>query len=441
MCPLVKKTSSMNFQTCLLLSVATLTFSMQQSYADSTSPTASTPSTALTRFDQRAKAGERLNVVFFGASLTWGSNASDPQRTSYRAAVARRFEAKYPKAHFRFIDAAIGGTGSQLGVFRLQRDVLNYHPDLVFLDFSANDDISTNDVETLSSYESLVRRVVGDAKCPLIQVIFPFRWNIGEGEMAKMKRRDAHLAISRAYGTPVGDAIALINERVQSGTAKLDVLWPLDPVHPGDEGYDVFASAAWDAYQGGVARKLVPHVPPKMLYNPTYLTWSRTRVSSLGTLPAGWRVGIPNRTSAYFDFLMSRWLDDEVIASNRRAVTEVGKTQSVPQTVERLKVRFRGTMVMLLGETSLQTGKYRAYLDGKLVQRTQDRKTLTEYDPGAFGKAINGNGHHVQVIATGLNPSVDHTLEIEPLFDESKEQELRIESICVAGGAATVFKP
>jgi hypothetical protein len=32
------------------------------------------------RFDRRANAGERLNVVFFGCSLTWGANATDPQK-------------------------------------------------------------------------------------------------------------------------------------------------------------------------------------------------------------------------------------------------------------------------------------------------------------------------------------------------------------------------
>lgn len=37
------------------------------------------------------------------------------------------------------MDAAIGGTGSQLGAFRLKRDVSRFHPDLVFLDFTVND--------------------------------------------------------------------------------------------------------------------------------------------------------------------------------------------------------------------------------------------------------------------------------------------------------------
>ncbi len=59
-----------------------------------------------------------------------------------------RFEQEYPAAHFRFRDAAIGGTGSQLGVFRLDRDVLAHNPDLVFVDFTANDDINSADPET-----------------------------------------------------------------------------------------------------------------------------------------------------------------------------------------------------------------------------------------------------------------------------------------------------
>ena len=57
---------------------------------------AATPSFA--DFDRRANAGERLNVVFFGASLTWGANASDPNFTSYRGVMARKFEAAYPNA-------------------------------------------------------------------------------------------------------------------------------------------------------------------------------------------------------------------------------------------------------------------------------------------------------------------------------------------------------
>src|SRR3954462_7701951 len=86
-------------------------------------------------FARKAEAGTPLNVVFFGGSLTWGANAGDPQRTSWRALMSDYLRQKFPRAPFTFHDAAIGGTGSKLGMFRLERDVLAHQPDLVFYEF------------------------------------------------------------------------------------------------------------------------------------------------------------------------------------------------------------------------------------------------------------------------------------------------------------------
>jgi len=55
--------------------------------------------------------------------MTWEANASNPQLTSYRALVSQKLESHFPKALFRFSDAAIGATGSKLGVFCLQVQV------------------------------------------------------------------------------------------------------------------------------------------------------------------------------------------------------------------------------------------------------------------------------------------------------------------------------
>jgi len=44
----------------------------------------------------------------------------------------------------------------------------------------------------------------------------------------------------------------------------------------------------------------------------------------------------------------------------------------------------------------------------------------------------------VIVAAIGLDPAVPHVVEIVPVFAEDKDQEVRLESICVAGGVATV---
>ncbi|MEO8353653.1 MAG: SGNH/GDSL hydrolase family protein [Chthoniobacteraceae bacterium] len=370
-------------------------------------------------------------MVFFGASLTWGANASDPQITSYRGLIAQRLEAAYPKARFKFWDAAIGGTSSQLGVFRLERDVLRRRPDLVFLDFTANDGITDPNQETLASYESLVRRIVLDAHAPVVQVVFPFMWDVQRGNTDGFTRQAAHHAISKAYGTAIGDAVTLAQQRVKSGDTTLQKLWPFDGVHPGDAGYVVFADAAWKAFQDAIKAKQVCAVPPETLYPDTYMKNARVRISSLGALPEGWRVGVPNPVSAYFDMLMSRWLDDEVFATVKKGE---------PAAVAPLKVKFSGSMVMLFGESTVKSVKYRALIDGKLVEHksSDGKQTLTEFDGGLLANMLKGNCHHAQLIAEGLDPATEHTLEIQPVFSGEGEQELRLESICVAGGEARV---
>ena len=97
-------------------------------------------------------------------------------------------------------------------------------------------------------------------------------------------------------------------------------------------------------------------------------------------------------------------------------------------------------MVMLFGESTPTSARFRAVLDGKVVEHKSADKTQTlrEFDAAGFARLINGKAYLVQVLAEGLDADVEHTLEIQPLFADGAEQELRIESICVAGGKATV---
>ena len=163
--------------------------------------------------------------------------------------------------------------------------------------------------------------------------------------------------------------------------------------------------------------------PDRMLFGEACLHSVRMPLRKLGPLPAGWRQGKPNVNAAYFDFLMSRWLDSVDIAS--RPAAESGK--DLPPAPQRLRARFRGNMVMLFGEATPMSGEYRVWIDGRAVKyRPPDAKKPSElFDPGRFARQIGGNGHHAQVIATGLDASADHILEIEPVLDAG--QELRLE--------------
>ena len=363
-------------------------------------------------FDQRAQNGESLNVVFLGGSLTWGAQATDPLQTSYRALVSRRLEERHPAARFRFWDAAIGGTGSQLAAFRLERDVLARKPDLVFLDFTVNDDpFAVPQADRLASYESLVRRLVAGG-VPVLQMILPVKSDV----QSKPRPRplDAeHKAIARAYGLPTADAVALAQAKVAAGETTPDLLWdlPEDATHPGDAGYALYAEAAWETYKHAVAEKIVCRAPEKMLHADTYMSVNRARVSGLGAPPAGWHVGKPHRNAVAFDFVMSRWADDMTIAQGPQAAP--------------LRLKIRGVNVLLFGDGTPRSGRYEVRVNG-------GQPTL--YDMGVNAK--NGNFRHVQFIARNLAPDTEHLVEITPLLTDG--QELQLESVCVAGAPATV---
>lgn len=368
-------------------------------------------------FDQRARKGESLNVAFFGGSLTWGAQATDPQLTSYRALISQRLKQFYPKAHFEFKDAAIGGTGSQLGAFRLERDVLAHKPDLVFLDFTINDDAySKPDVDRLASYESLVRRMVL-AGVPVVQVILPSKKDVLPNPPERSL--DAkHKEIGKAYGLAIADAVALVKARVSDGKVTPDQLWDVasDGTHPGDAGYVLYAEAAWAGLQQGISQKQVCFVPKAMLNADTYMSVNRFQLANLSRLPRGWQVGKPSRSAIAFDFTPSRWMDAIVIASRSK--------MDAPAPAP-LVLLVQGKNILFFGEATMQSGKYHVVIDGKEV-KVQDLGKMSPH----------GTWRYVEMIAQNLDDQASHRVEIIP--DLAPGQELRLESLCVAGAPARI---
>jgi lysophospholipase L1-like esterase len=75
--------------------------------------------------------GDAVRLAYFGGSIT----AQD----GWRPKTLRWFQEQFPRAKVSEINAAIGGTGSDLGAFRLRQDVLAHGPDLLFVEFAVND--------------------------------------------------------------------------------------------------------------------------------------------------------------------------------------------------------------------------------------------------------------------------------------------------------------
>ena len=94
---------------------------------------------------------------------------------------------------------------------------------------------------------------------------------------------------------------------------------------------------------------------------------------------------------------------------------------------------------MIFGEGTPKSGRYRVRIDGAIVENKNSKTVTNEFDAASIAGRSNGNTHHAVLIAAGLDASVEHTLEIEPILSNEIEQELRLESICVAGGEAKVM--
>lgn len=100
-------------------------------------------------FRKLQKPGTALKMGYLGGSIT--------AQPGWRPKTLAYFQKTYPEAQFSEINAAIGGTGSDLGVFRLHRDVLSKKPDLLFVEFAVNDSGAPTE-QIVRSMEGIVRQ-------------------------------------------------------------------------------------------------------------------------------------------------------------------------------------------------------------------------------------------------------------------------------------------
>lgn len=101
--------------------------------------------------------GQRVTVGYFGGSIT--------RQEGWRPRTTSWLKARFPDAEIVEINAAISGTGADLGAARIERDVLIHRPDLVFVEFVVNG-------AALRDVEGIVRKIWSDN--PLADICFVY---------------------------------------------------------------------------------------------------------------------------------------------------------------------------------------------------------------------------------------------------------------------------
>ena len=195
----------------------------------------------LGRSFQRLRKTGQLNVGYLGGSITAGSGASKPNETSYRGLTTRWFREQFPKAEIKEINAAIGGTGSDLGAFRCQRDLLSGKPDLVFVEFAVNDG-GAGEARVMRSMEGIVRQIWhANAEADIV-----FLYTINRNSMAETYDKGDlpntvkwHNKVAAAYRIPTLNIGEAIWRAVHDGKHPWEKVLP-DNVHPSDLGYEIY---------------------------------------------------------------------------------------------------------------------------------------------------------------------------------------------------------
>lgn len=303
-------------------------------------------------FHAKAEAGGPMRVAFLGGSITAAKG--------WRVKTREFLQQRYPKAQVEEIFAAIPGTGSPLGVARLQRDVLAHHPDLLFVEFAVNDRAHES-AWIERAMEGIVRKL--RQACPGADICFVYTLSkdmvtdYAAGRLnssaAAMERVAAHYRVpSIAFGAGVVNQLAT-RQWVFQADAKLGArdeagrwVFSHDGVHPNDAGHALYFDAiarAWPELAGVDARAVRPAAS---LHADN---WERAGFVSTGAAA---------RTGAWRELPA----DDVRIASQPGGIAPPTWLSDTPgSTVE---VIVPGTMIGLYGFKSEHSGRVKVTVDG-----------------------------------------------------------------------------
>lgn len=183
----------------------------------------------------KAADGKNVTIAFIGGSITQGSLASRSE-FCYQKRVANWWRKTYPKAEIKDINAGIGGTTSHFGTARVTEDVLNYCPDVVFVEFSVNDEANDFFMET---YEGLLRRILNAENAPAVVLIHNVRYDTGGNAQV------FHAKVGRYYDLPSVSMQNTIFQKVVSGELEAKEITE-DNLHPNDYGHQLVAEVITD---------------------------------------------------------------------------------------------------------------------------------------------------------------------------------------------------
>ncbi len=193
-----------------------------------------------TAIDKAAR-GEDVTIAYIGGSITQGAGAKPIHTECYAYQSYLRFQELYGKdggENIHFIKAGVGGTPSELGMIRYERDVLKdgaAAPDIVIVEFAVNDE---GDETKGNCYESLCLNILSAPNRPAVVLLFSVfvnDWNLQE-RLSPVGRR---------YNLPMVSVKDAVTEQFRLSKAEGNIIskrqFFYDIYHPTNDGHQVMA--------------------------------------------------------------------------------------------------------------------------------------------------------------------------------------------------------
>ena len=245
----------------------------------------------LIRLFEKAARGEEITYVSIGGSITMGCNASS--NNSYQYHIIDWFKQKFPLAKINFINAGIGATGSLIGVHRLHRDLLQYDPDFVTVEYAVND----WGEKSATPYDNLLFNILNHKTSPAVLAMGMLCPNGNNSQ-------DVQIPIAKHYGVPYISMRDAYYPEMEKGAYKW-ADYSNDDVHPINAGHKMAAELVIDYLEKTIDSKAEADTAcdkhfTKDLYINTELMQSNTHApKSFGAfkadkanvfkLPDGWK--------------------------------------------------------------------------------------------------------------------------------------------------------
>lgn len=207
-------------------------------------------------------AGKPVVIVAFGSSSTSGYGASSPD-FNYPNRLAAQLRRQYPTADISVINAGVGGEDAPEMMKRLQKEVIDVHPDLVIWQVGTNAVLRNLDPgDTANMVENGITRIqaAGDADIVLVDPQYSPRVTERPESASKMVKLLGKVAELRHVG--IFPRFEVMRDWHEKQALPVESFVIADGLHMNDWGYACFAQLLGDDIIRSVGQiKLGVNVP------------------------------------------------------------------------------------------------------------------------------------------------------------------------------------